>query len=156
MEDIWLSWAPALFENDVLVALILFAGTAIVIALWIPGMLLSIAASSGALINVWPATAAVVFGALAGSMIIFATTRHFATGHVPAKFAAFLTRFEARFKSRGAWLVLGLRLVGAPHFLVSASSGLMPIKASSFALATLLGLFPAALIGAIAGSAIGN
>ena len=155
MEDIWLNWAPALLENEVLVALILFAGTAMVIALWIPGMLLPISASSGALINVWPATAAVVFGALAGSMVIFATTRHFATGHVPLKFAAFLARFEARFKSHGAWLVLGLRLAGAPHFLVSASSGVMPIKASSFALATLLGMFPAVLIGATAGAAIG-
>ena len=155
MDDIWLNWAPALLANDVLVALLLFAGTAIVIALWIPGMLLPIAASSGALINMWPATAAVAFGALVGSMTIFATTRHFATGHVPAKFAAFLTRFEARFKSHGAWLVLGLRLVGAPHFLVSASSGVMPIKASSFALATLLGMFPAVLIGAAAGAAIG-
>lgn len=155
MEDFWFNWAPTLLQNDVLVALLLFAGTAIVIALWIPGMLLPIAASSGALINVWPATAAVVLGALAGSMVIFATTRHFAAGHVPPKFAAFLTRYEAQFKAHGAWLVLGLRLVGAPHFLVSASSGLMPIKASSFALATLLGLFPAVLIGAAAGSALG-
>ena len=154
MEDIWLSWAPALFGNDVLVALLLFAGTAIVIALWIPGMLVPIAASSGALINMWPATAAVVFGALAGSMVIFVTTRRFATGHVPARFAAFLAKFEARFKAHGAWWVLGLRLVGAPHFLVSASSALMPIKASSFALATLLGLFPAVLIGAAAGAAL--
>ena len=155
MQELWLSWASALLGNDVLVALLLFAGTAIVIALWIPGMLVPIAASSGALINVWPATAAVAFGALVGSMVIFATTRHFATDHVPARFAAFLTRFEARFKSHGAWLVLGLRLIGAPHFLVSASSGVMPIKASSFALATLLGMFPAVLIGAAAGAAIG-
>ena len=155
MDDIWLNWAPALLENDVLVALLLFAGTAIVIALWIPGMLLPIAASSGALIDTWPATAVVVLGALVGSMTIFATTRHFATGHVPPRFAAFLTRFEARFKSHGAWLVLGLRLVGAPHFLVSASSGVMPIKASWFALATVLGLFPAVLIGAAAGAALG-
>lgn len=155
MDDILLNWAPALLDNQLLVALFLCAGTAIVIALWIPGMLLPIAASSGALIDVWPATAAVVFGALVGSMTIFATTRHFATGHVPARFAAFLTRFEARFKAHGAWLVLGLRLIGAPHFLVSASSGVMPIKASSFGLATLLGLFPAVLIGAAAGSALG-
>lgn len=154
MEELLLNWAPALLNNDALIALVLFAGTTIVIALWIPGLLLPIAASSGALIDTWPATAAVVFGALAGSMVIFATTRHFATGHVPARIADFITRFEARFESHGAWLVLGLRLVGAPHFLVSASSGLMPIKASSFALATLLGLFPAVLIGAAAGAAL--
>jgi uncharacterized membrane protein YdjX (TVP38/TMEM64 family) len=154
MEEIWLSWVPALLENDLLVALLLFAGTAIVVALWIPGMLLPIAASSGALINVWPATATVVFGALAGSMVIFATTRQFAKGRVPHTIESFLARFEARFEAHGAWFVLALRLVGAPHFLVSASSALMPIKASSFALATLLGLTPAVLLAATAGSAV--
>ncbi len=150
-----LNWAPTLLQNDVLVGLLLFAGTAIVISLWIPGMLVPIAASSGALINTWPATAVVVLGALVGSMVIFATTRRFSPGHVPARFAAFLAKFESRFKSHGAWMVLGLRLAGAPHFLVSASSGVMPIRASAFALATLLGMFPAVLIGASAGAALG-
>ena len=148
-------WIPALLDNDALIAAALFAGTALMVALWVPGVLLPIAASSAALLDVWSATAAVAFGALAGSMIIFATTRRFAKGRVPRRIEAFLARFEASFTSRGAWFVLGLRLIGTPHFLVSASSALTPIKASSFAVATLIGLVPAILLAAIAGSAIG-
>lgn len=147
---------PTLLENEALIAVALFAGTAIVVALWVPGVLLPLAASSGALLDVWSATAAVASGALAGSMIIFATTRHFAKGGVPRRIECFLSRYETRFRTQGAWFVLGLRLVGAPHFLVSASSALMPIGARSFALATLLGLIPAILLAAIAGAAIGR
>lgn len=155
MFDPLLADLPALLQNEALIALVLFAGTAMLVALWVPGVLLPLAASSAALLDIWSATAAVAFGALVGSMIIFATTRRFARGRVPPRIHAFLSRFESRFKTHGAWLVLGLRLVGTPHFLVSASSGLMPIKASSFALATLFGMFPAILIGAAAGAAIG-
>ena len=155
MIDQLIAGLPTLLDNDALLAAALFAGTAILVALWVPGVLVPIAASSAALLDVWSATAAVACGALAGSMVIFLTTRHFAKGREPHRLAAFLARFEARFKSRGAWFVLVLRLVGAPHFLVSASSGLMPIRASSFALATLVGLIPAILLAAVAGSALG-
>ncbi|MGI8931922.1 MAG: VTT domain-containing protein [Sphingomicrobium sp.] len=156
MVDDPLSWLTVAFESEVLIAGVIFAGTAIIIALWVPGVLLPIAASSGALLDTWSATAAVTFGALAGSLIIFTTTRHFAQGRVPPRIARFLHRFEAGFKARGAWLVLGLRLIGAPHFLVSAGSAVMPVKTSAFALATLLGLLPAILLAAMAGSALGN
>ena len=154
MLDILPDWLPMLAENQLLVAGAIFAITATVIALWVPGMLMPIAASSGALMNAWTATGVVSLGALAGSMIIFLTTRRFAQGRVPAKIAGFVEAFEARFRSRGAWLVFGLRLVGTPHFLVSAASALVPIRTSSFALATLAGLLPTVLMAALAGSAI--
>lgn len=156
MGDNPLSWLTVALESEVLIAGLIFAVTTIVIALWVPGVLLPIAASSGALLDTWSATTAVTFGALAGSLIIFATTRHFARDRIPPGIARFLHRFETGFKSRGAWLVLGLRLIGAPHFLVSAGSAAMPVKTSSFALATLLGLLPAILLAAMAGSALGN
>ena len=150
-----LSWAPALVENDLLIALAFFTATTLVIALWVPGVLLPIAASLGALLDAWQAAAVVSFGALFGSMIIFATTKRFAVGRGPPALASFVSRFEARFKSRGAWLVFGLRLVGTPHFLVSSGSALMRIKTVPFAVATLLGLFPTIILAAIAGSSIG-
>jgi uncharacterized membrane protein YdjX (TVP38/TMEM64 family) len=114
-----LNWVPVLMENELLIGVAFFAATTLFIALWVPGVVLPLAASLGALLNVWIAAAVVTFGALLGSMIIFATTRHFAGGRIPPRIIGFIERFEARFQSRGAWLVLGLRLVGAPHFLVS-------------------------------------
>ncbi|HXG80212.1 MAG TPA: VTT domain-containing protein [Sphingomicrobium sp.] len=144
----------ALAENELLLAAIVLAVTTAVIALWLPGLLLPIAASSGAVMNVWIAAGVVSLGALAGSMIIFATTRRFAKGHVPERIAAFLQRFEARFHASGAWVVFGLRLAGTPHFLVSAASALSPMPARSFALATAAGMAPAILLATIVGSAI--
>lgn len=144
----------ALGEQELLLAVIIFAATAAMIALWVPGILLPMAASSGAMLDAWIATGAVSLGALAGSMVIFASTRRLAAGHVPGKLGAFLTTFEARLHSRGAWLVFGLRLAGTPHFLVSAASALSPMPARNFAIATLAGMAPAILLASIAGSAI--
>ena len=148
------AWLPSLAENDLLLAGIVFAATATIIALWVPGLLLPIAATSGAVMDAWIATGVVSLGALAGSMIIFATTRRFASGRVPARVESFLEAFEARFLSGGAWVVFGLRLAGTPHFLVSAGSALTPMPARSFALATLAGMAPAILLASLAGSAI--
>jgi uncharacterized membrane protein YdjX (TVP38/TMEM64 family) len=144
----------ALGENELLLAAIIFAATTAMIALWVPGVLVPIAASSGAMLDAWTATGAVLLGALAGSMIIFASTRRLASGRVPAKLAAFLEAFEARIHKRGAWLVFGLRLAGTPHFLVSAASALSPMPARSFALATFAGMAPAILLASMAGASI--
>ena len=148
------AWLPALAENELLLAGILFAMTTTIIALWVPGLLLPIAASSGAMLDAWTAAGAVTLGAVAGSMIIFVTTRRFASGRVPARVAAAVESFEARFHASGAWAVFGLRLVGTPHFLVSAASALTPMRARSFAVATLAGMAPAILLASLAGSAI--
>jgi len=149
-----IEWLTTLAENEVLVAGIVFAATAMLIALWMPGVLLPIAASSGAVMNAWIAAGVVSLGALVGSLVIFATTRRIAKDRVPARIAAYLERFESRLQSRGAWMVLGLRLVGTPHFLVSSASALTPMRASSFSLATLAGTMPAILMAALAGSAV--
>jgi uncharacterized membrane protein YdjX (TVP38/TMEM64 family) len=149
-----LGLVPMLFENEALIALLVFAGTAVVVALWMPGFLLPIAASSGAMLSLWLAAAAVACGALVGSMAVFAMSRYFLSDHVPFRIARFLKRFEARFGAHGAWFVLVLRLGGAPHALVSASSALMPIRASSFAMATLVGMSPAIILAAATGAAI--
>lgn len=154
MIDVLSAWLPWLVDNELLLAGIVLAVTTTVIALWLPGLLLPIAASSGAILNVWTATGVVSLGALAGSLIIFSTTRRFARHRVPAKIEAFLSKFEARLHAQGAWVVFGMRLVGAPHFLVSSASALTPIPARSFAIATLAGMSPAIMLATLAGSAI--
>lgn len=148
-----LNWAP-LLANDVLVGLFIFTVTAIIVALWVPGFLLPIAASSGALLDTLWGSATVALGALVGSMVIFVATRHFGNDRVPAKITDFLTRFEQRFMLHGAWCVLLLRLIGAPHFLVSAGSALVPIRARYFALATLIGMVPTIFLAAAVGSSV--
>ncbi len=149
-----LNSAPTLLANEVLVGLFFFAGTAIVISLWIPGFLLPIAASSGAMLDAWLGTAAVASGALAGSMVIFATSRHVGRDRLPARLVGFLRKYEHQFQSHGAGCVLLLRLIGVPRFLISAGSALMPIRARYFALATLAGVIPTIFLAATVGSTL--
>ena len=142
------------FDNEMLLAGLVFVATATLIALCIPGVILPMALSSGALIGAWEATAAVAFGAVAGSQLFFLATRRLAGERVRDRLGARFDPFQRRFAAHGLWYVVGLRLIGAPHFVVTAGSALMTMRASSFAVATLIGVLPASLIAAATGSAI--
>lgn len=144
----------ALLESEMLVAGFFFVATAALIALCVPGVLMPMALSSGALLGGWGAAAVVALGAVAGSQLFFLTARHFAGDRLRARLGNRLEIFERRFAAHGAWYVIGLRLVGTPHFVVTAGSALMPIRSSTFAAATLLGFLPAIAIAAATGSAI--
>ena len=65
-----------------------------------------------------------------------------------------MQRFDEAIAKRGFVYLLGLRLIGAPHLLVTASSALSAIRTRSFAFATLLGFLPAVALAASAGAAI--
>jgi uncharacterized membrane protein YdjX (TVP38/TMEM64 family) len=78
-------------------------------------------------------------------------------GRYPNVFASAgprIERFDQTIAQRGFFYLLGLRLLGMPHMLVTAASALSPLRARSFALATLLGFLPAVTIAAMAGSAV--
>ena len=113
-----------------------------------------LAFTSSALVGPWPGVAVVGLGALAGSQILFTLVRHLFLDRVRGWLGRDIDRFEHKFASYGPWYVIGLRLVGAPHFLVTGASALMPIRPWIFAAATLLGLLPAIAIGAAAGAAM--
>lgn len=141
-------------ENRLLLAGLFFVATAALVAFCIPGMLIPMALSSGALLGAWEAVAAVALGAVAGSQIFFLCARYFASERLRKRLGPRFEAFERRVSGRGIWYVAGLRLVGAPNFLVTTGSALMPIRSSSFAAATLLGFLPAIAIAATTGSAI--
>jgi uncharacterized membrane protein YdjX (TVP38/TMEM64 family) len=144
----------ALFDSELLVAAIFFLATAILIAFCVPGVLLPIAIGSGAVLGPWGASAAVLLGAAAGSQLLFLAARHFAGERVQARLGPRLHAFQDRFAARGIWYVIGLRVIGTPHFLVTAASALTPMRSSKFAAATLLGFLPAVTLAAATGSAI--
>lgn len=144
----------AVVDSELLLAGFFFVATAALIALCVPGVLLPMALSSGALLGGWGAAAVVVLGAVAGSQLFFLSARYFAGDRLRSRLGQRLEPFEQRFAAQGIWYVVGLRLVGAPHFLVTAGCALTPIRASSFAAASLLGFLPAIAIAAATGSAI--
>ena len=147
---------PALsgFQSELIVAGLFFLVTAALVALCVPGVLLPMALSSGALIGAWEAGAAVALGAVAGSQLFFLGTRHFAADRLRERLGNRFEAFQRRFSAHGLLYVVGLRIIGAPHFLVTGGSALVPMRASSFAAATVLGFLPAIGIAAATGSAI--
>ena len=142
------------FEDPFLVAGLVFLVTATLIAFSVPGVLLPMALTSGALLGPWQAAAVVALGAVAGSQLFFIAARQLSGDTLRARLGGRFESFQTRFANGGLWYVVGLRLVGAPNFLVTAASALTPMSGSTFAFATLLGMLPAIGIAAGTGSVI--
>lgn len=144
----------ALIGSDLLLGLAFLTLTAAVMASGTPGALLPISFSSGALLGGWLGMAVVIAGAMLGSHALFVIMRRWLAERLRRRWGERLARFDRNIEQRGFYYLLGLRLVGAPHLLVTASCAVSAIRARSFVMATLLGLLPAVTLAAMAGSAI--
>ncbi len=141
----------ALFASEALLAIVLCGLTAALIAFCVPGTILPLSLSSGALLGLLGG-AAVFVGAVIGSHLLFLASRHLLRERVHARWGARLAPLEQHFAKRGFLYVAGLRVMGVPHFLVTAGSALSPVRSRSFVAATALGFLPAILLGSSAGS----
>ena len=144
----------ALLGSDVLLGLAFMTLTAAVMASGTPGALLPISFSSGALLGGWLGLAVVIVGALIGSQALFVVMRRWLAERLRRRWGDRLGRFDRNIEQRGFYYLLGLRVVGAPHLLVTASCAVSAIPARSFVVATLLGLLPTVTLAAMAGSAV--
>lgn len=144
----------SLLANELWLGLALVALTATLIASGVPGVLVPLSFSSGALLGGWIGMAVVVAGAVLGSQAFFLVTRRWLAARVRRRWGDRLEPFDRAIARRGFYYLLGLRLAGAPHMLVTASSALSAIRPRSFALATLLGFLPAIALAAMAGSVV--
>ena len=117
-------FVAALVGNEPLLALTLLALTAMLIAFGVPGVLLPISFSSGALLGGWFGILVVVAGAVLGSQALFVATRCWLGERLRRRWGARLARFDRNVERRGFYYLLGLRLVGAPHVLVTTSCAL--------------------------------
>lgn len=149
-----LPFAVPLLDSEWLLGLVFFALTATLVAFGVPGVLVPISFSSGALLGGWEGMVPVGVGALLGSQAFFVATRRWLAAHVRHRLGGRLRRFDGEIERRGFVYLLGLRIVGVPHVALTAASALSPIRARSFALATLLGFLPAIGLAAMAGSAV--
>jgi uncharacterized membrane protein YdjX (TVP38/TMEM64 family) len=144
----------SLVGSEVLLALVFLTLTTTLVAFGVPGVLMPISFSSGALLGGWFGMLVVISGAVLGSQLLFVATRHGLGERLRRRWGEQIARFDRNIEQRGFYYLLGLRLVGAPHVLVTASSALSAIRARSFVMATLFGLLPAIAIAAMAGSAV--
>jgi uncharacterized membrane protein YdjX (TVP38/TMEM64 family) len=144
----------SLVGSEVLLALVFLTLTTTLVAFGVPGVLVPISFSSGALLGGWFGMLVVIAGAVLGSQVLFAVTRGWLADRLRRRWGERLARFDRNIEQRGFYYLLGLRLVGAPHVLVTASCALSAIRVRSFVLATLLGFLPAIALAAMVGSAV--
>lgn len=149
----FLQWAE-LIQSEFALALALFTLTAALVALCVPGTIIPLSFSSGALLGSWAGMAVVAAGALLGSQVLFLLIRHGLQQRVRRRWGERLAFFERRLTKRGFFYLVGLRLVGVPHFLVTAGSAVTRLRAFSFAAGSLIGFLPAIALTATAGSAL--
>jgi uncharacterized membrane protein YdjX (TVP38/TMEM64 family) len=149
----WVTSAVPLFDNQIFVAIFLFAVTAGVIGLCIPGMLLPISFSAGILMDHWLAVPVVALGAVLGSHALFLVARYGMGDRLHARLAGRMERFAPGLERHGLAYVAVLRVIGTPHFLVTLASAAAPLTQRRFAIATLLGFLPAIALSAGAGTA---
>lgn len=141
-----------LFASEVLLAFVLAGLTATLVACCVPGTIVPLSVSSGALLGGWEGAGAVTLGALAGSFVLFLASRHLLQDRLRARWGERLAKLESHLGKRGFLYVVGLRIVGVPHFLVTAGSALAGVRARSFIAASLLGFLPVIVLSANAGS----
>ena len=142
----------ALFASDVLLAFVLAGLTATLVACCVPGTIVPLSVSSGALLGGWEGAGVVTAGALAGSMALFLASRHLLHDRLRAHWGSRLIKLESHVGKRGFFYVVGLRIVGVPHFLVTAGSALAGVRTRSFVAASLLGFLPVIALSSNAGS----
>lgn len=144
----------ALMGSEIWLGLALLTLTAALVASGVPGVLLPLSFSSGALLGGWLGMLVVVAGAVIGSHALFEATRRWLGARVRRRWGERLEKFDRDISRRGFFYLLGLRLAGVPHLLVTGASALSVVRARSFALATLLGFLPSITLAAMAGSAV--
>jgi uncharacterized membrane protein YdjX (TVP38/TMEM64 family) len=129
-------------------ALLIYLLTTVLTACSIPGILIPMSLTSGILLGPWLAVAAVAFGALTGSLLLFRFTRRIGGERLRLKLGPRLQPLEARLQRYGPYAVVGLRVVGAPGPLITAGAALTGMRVTPFAVATLLGLLPSVVLAA--------
>lgn len=144
----------SLMQSDLALALVLCGLTATLVACCVPGTLVPLSVSSGALLGGAQGALVVTAGAVIGSHILFLASRHLLRDRIRARWGLRLHKFETHFARRGLFYVAGLRVVGVPHFLVTAGCALSPLRARTFLAATLLGLLPVIALTSTAGSLV--
>jgi uncharacterized membrane protein YdjX (TVP38/TMEM64 family) len=136
-----------------LVAMLWLATTSLVAA-GIPGVLIPATLATEALAGPIAATATVSMGAIGGSMLLFIAARRWGAPFMAPRLGNRLESFERRFADHGIWYIVGLRLIGTPHMVVTVGSAMMPIRAPAFAAATFMGFLPSIALAAMAGSIV--
>jgi uncharacterized membrane protein YdjX (TVP38/TMEM64 family) len=161
MESLDLLWTlpdqlaslAAFLQDETSIALVLLGLTFLGVSFGVPGVILPLSLSSGALLGGTTGMLVVLAGVVLGSQALFLAARTLMRARVKARFKNKVEEFERYFSRHGVLYIVGLRLIGAPHFLVTSGCALTSVRADRFAAASLIGFLPVVAVAAAAGAA---
>jgi uncharacterized membrane protein YdjX (TVP38/TMEM64 family) len=151
----WFTATLHTVDSHLIIAGCMVLITATLIMLCVPGTLIPLSIAFGALVHPVLATGAVVLGMTLGSQLLFLFAQRVARERLRQRLGFRFQTFEKRFLQFGLLYLVGLRVIGAPHFLVTGGGALMQIRRSTFAISTALGTFPVVALGSGLGSLLG-
>lgn len=127
--------------------------TASLVAMSVPGAVNTMSFVSGLVLGI-AGIVVVMIGVAVGSHLLFLASRRWLGERMQRRFGEKLKSISEHLGRRGPIYVVGARLGGVPHVVVTAGCAATPISARAFLGASLLGMLPAISISAIAGSAL--
>jgi uncharacterized membrane protein YdjX (TVP38/TMEM64 family) len=113
--------------------------------------------SGGFLFGAWLGGSAAAVGCTLGATIVFLISRLTAGDAVETRTGPRVRALAEEIKKDAFFYLLTLRLIPVmPFWLTNVAAGLIAIRVSTFAAATLIGIFPVAVIYAGVGSGLGS
>lgn len=147
------AWVRA---NGVLAALLFVLAYTAAVAFSLPVAVLA-TPLAGFLFGIWLGAALSIVGATLGSIAVFLAARHAFYDLFHARAGAMLARLEEGFRRDSFSYLLFLRLVPIfPFWLVNIVPALLGMRLDRYALATLIGIVPGAIVYASVGSGFGT
>ncbi|MGC1509929.1 TVP38/TMEM64 family protein [Ketobacter nezhaii] len=146
------TWAQALEQNPLQVAVIFFSVYVLVTALSLPGAALMTLAA-GALFGVVQGTLIASFASTIGASLAFLLARFVARDWVQNKFSDQLQAINRGVEEEGGFYLFSLRLIPAfPFFLINIVMALTPIRLWSFYWISQLGMLAGTVVYVNAGT----
>jgi uncharacterized membrane protein YdjX (TVP38/TMEM64 family) len=148
------AWQAEVRDNLVQAVLVFFVVYVAATALSLPvGTVLSLVA--GALFGRWLGTGVVSLASTLGATLAFLSSRYALRDWVQRRFARRLAAINRGVERDGAYYLFTLRLVPAvPFFLINLGMGLTPLRVSTFAAVSWIGMLPATFLYVNAGTAL--
>ncbi len=146
------SWQAKVSENLVLSLMVFFLVYVAVTALSLPAAAI-LTMVAGALFGRWVGTGVVSFASILGATLAFLGSRYVLRDWVQRRFADRLGQINQGIERDGAYYLFTLRLVPVvPFFLINLGMGLTPIRVTTFAGVSWLGMLMGTFLYANAGT----
>jgi uncharacterized membrane protein YdjX (TVP38/TMEM64 family) len=127
------------------------------LSIWVPGALVTMSFTAGALFGLGTGTLIVCLASVAGSALTFLVSRYLIRDWVQKRFARGLSWIDRGIAGDGPFYLLTLRLTSiVPPLIINIGMGLTAMKLRTFALVSALGAIPTTMLYVNAGTQIAS